>query len=212
MSGCSQARMALFPTSPYARTSCRFCFRFRFCLRSALIRSQLPGIDAEKLKASGIGRSVMLLMKHPKETPANRRLAEELVERWSRPIFQLAERYADQPEALEEMAKRPVSRLPTTERELSSLDRFMQERRDKMLTYRARIPNRDPLDYVKPPRSAEAGPTESPPVQGASAPRPAPNRLAKGSKFEGHIKGLSKAFDKNPRAMKPSLEGRGMHM
>ena len=46
----------------------------------------------EQLKKSGLGRVVMFLYKLPDETPANRRLAKELVEKWSRPIF---EQYRD---------------------------------------------------------------------------------------------------------------------
>lgn len=41
----------------------------------------------EQLKRSGIGKLVMFLSKLPDETAANRRLAQSLVESWSRPIL-----------------------------------------------------------------------------------------------------------------------------
>jgi transcription factor SPN1 len=41
----------------------------------------------EQLKRSGLGRLVMFLCKLPDETPGNRQLARQLVERWSRPIL-----------------------------------------------------------------------------------------------------------------------------
>lgn len=46
----------------------------------------------EQLKKSRLGNVVMFLYKLPDETAANRRMAKELVERWSRPIF---EQYRD---------------------------------------------------------------------------------------------------------------------
>eukprot|EP00891_Asterochloris_glomerata_P000846 jgi/Astpho2/846/gw1.00016.372.1_t len=41
----------------------------------------------QQLKASELGKVVMFLFKLPDETPANRRLAKDLVYKWSRPIF-----------------------------------------------------------------------------------------------------------------------------
>ena len=41
----------------------------------------------EQLKRSGLGRIVMFLSKLPDETPENRRMARDLVEKWSRPIL-----------------------------------------------------------------------------------------------------------------------------
>ena len=46
----------------------------------------------EQLKKSRLGQVVMFLYKLPDETAGNRRMAKELVERWSRPIF---EQYRD---------------------------------------------------------------------------------------------------------------------
>lgn len=44
-------------------------------------------IDKDLLMMSGIGRPVLMLSRHPRETVDNRRIAQRLVHKWSAPIF-----------------------------------------------------------------------------------------------------------------------------
>lgn len=71
-------------------------------IRSALLKllTELP-IDVEvderreQLKKSGLGKVIMFLSKSDEEGSANRKLARDLVDKWSRPIFQKSTRYED---------------------------------------------------------------------------------------------------------------------
>lgn len=50
-------------------------------IRRSLLQAltQLPGIGADSLKESGVGKAVMYLNKHPKEVSENRKMAGKLI-------------------------------------------------------------------------------------------------------------------------------------
>ncbi|MFS8030366.1 putative transcription regulator IWS1 family [Helianthus anomalus] len=49
----------------------------------------------EQLKKSGIGKVVMFMSKSDEETASNRKLAKDLVDKWSRQIFHISNRFED---------------------------------------------------------------------------------------------------------------------
>ncbi|XP_068668397.1 protein IWS1 homolog 1-like [Aristolochia californica] len=71
-------------------------------IRTAILQilSDFP-IDLEQydrrdqLKKSGLGKVIMFLSKSDEETTSNRKLAKELVDKWSRPIFNKSTRFED---------------------------------------------------------------------------------------------------------------------
>ena len=61
-------------------------------VREAILRvlhDQFLTLEPSAIRKSGIGKALMLIYKHPKETRPNRELAGRIIGEWSRPIFNL---------------------------------------------------------------------------------------------------------------------------
>ncbi|XP_065056121.1 IWS1-like protein isoform X2 [Rhopilema esculentum] len=128
--------------------------------------SEFPALDSGALKMSGIGRAVMLLYKHPKETRENRNLAGKIVAQWARPIFGVQTNFKDvSREEREERDK--INAVEYKKRRLSSTDEYagdgsQDEKRprrpgDKGFIVRARVPRPSTKDYVIRPKSDVGG-------------------------------------------------------
>ncbi|XP_060929804.1 protein IWS1 homolog isoform X2 [Limanda limanda] len=183
-------------------------------IREELLRilQELPSVSQETLKHSGIGRSVMFLYKHPKESRANKDLALKLINEWSRPIFGLTSNYKGM--TREERQQRDLDQQMPQKRRLSSGGQTPRRDLEKQLTgeekalrpgdpgfcARARVPMPSNKDYVVRPKwNVEGDSSRGPMKKGVS-------RVDKQMRRIADIRRLTKPG----HAVKISVEGNRM--
>ncbi|PKU64516.1 protein IWS1 homolog 1-like [Dendrobium catenatum] len=136
-------------------------------IRTAILKllSEFP-IDLEQydrreqLKQSGLGKVIMFLSRSDEEATSNRKLAKELVDRWSRPIFNKSTRFEDLRSYEDERipyrrpAPKPVN-IPEQESRDEDLDEFSQRKKSLQAASRqhASLPEASPLVFVVRPQS-----------------------------------------------------------
>ncbi|KRY60171.1 Protein IWS1 -like protein, partial [Trichinella britovi] len=135
-------------------------------IRTELLKilQQFPVLDASVLRSSNIGKVVMILHKHPKETKENRILAGRLISDWARPIFNLQTDYRLL--SKEERQRRDYKTNTSAAKKMKTIDDGMnpgpsnveEESKplrpgDKGFIPRARVPQLSTKDYVIRPKS-----------------------------------------------------------
>lgn len=133
--------------------------------------------DVDRIKASGIGKAIMYLYKHPKETKENKQRAKQLISSWSRPIFNLDSSFTSisreerEQRDLELMnKKRKSTRLDddseeegagtssgTNKQKSPATEPVAKKPGDKGWIPRARVPAPSTRDYVIRPQSKVDG-------------------------------------------------------
>ncbi|XP_029923030.1 protein IWS1 homolog [Myripristis murdjan] len=183
-------------------------------IREELLRilQELPSVSQETLKHSGIGRAVMFLYKHPKESRSNKDLALKLINEWSRPIFGLTSNYKGM--TREERQQRDLDQQMPQRRRLSSGGQTPRRDLEKQLTgeekalrpgdpgfcARARVPMPSNKDYVVRPKwNVEVESNRGPVKKGLS-------RVDKQMRRFADIRRLTKTG----HAVKISVEGNRM--
>ncbi|XP_068686197.1 protein IWS1 homolog [Montipora foliosa] len=187
-------------------------------IREGLLKvlSEFPPMDGRALKMSGIGKAVMYLCRHPKETRENKKIAGKLINDWARPIFGVTSNFKSL--SREEREERDYQNM-SKKRRLSSVDSdggktpksidsaLQNEKKavrpgDKGFVMRARVPMPSNKDYVVRPQSALER------MDFNKKPQKSMNRYEKQKrKFDDKKKLLNQG---SQRAVGISLEGRKM--
>lgn len=167
----------------------------------------------EQLKKSGLGKVIMFLSRSDEETTSNRKLAKDLVDKWSRPIFNKSTRFEDMRNVDDERVyrrpsvKKPANKASGLESKDDDLDlhEFSSGRKAGPSASRlhASRPEATPMDFVIRPQS-KIDPDE---IRARSKQHQIDERRMKMNKKMQQLKSMKK---KKLQATKVSVEGRGM--
>ncbi|GAV80744.1 Med26 domain-containing protein [Cephalotus follicularis] len=166
----------------------------------------------EQLKKSGLGKVIMFLSKSDEETTSNRKLAKDLVDKWSRPIFNKSTRFEDMRNIDDDRApyRRPPVKKPANKAAgMESRDDLnwdeTRERKSSQSSSRQPTtrPEATPLDFVVRPQS-KIDPDE---IRARAKQVVQDQRRLKMNKKLQQLKTPKK---KQLHATKISVEGRGM--
>jgi len=164
--------------------------------------TNLPALSQEMLKTSGIGKAVMYLYRHPRESRANKDKCGRLIAKWSRPIFNNSDDFKSltKQERVErdyDMKRRGA--LIIREQEKAEVGDKNARPGERGFVWRARVPMHAKKDYVVRPSSTAEGEVRK-------KVKHKKNRLEKQMmRFE-----RMKALSKTRRAVNMSIQGNNM--
>ncbi|KAI4328020.1 hypothetical protein L6164_020417 [Bauhinia variegata] len=166
----------------------------------------------EQLKKSGLGKVIMFLSKSDEEIGVNRKLAKDLVDKWSRPIFNKSTRFEDMRSAEDErlpyrrpLVKKPANKAAEMESRDGDLDLEFSQRKSGQSSSRqhASRPEATPLDFVvRPPSKVDPEEVRARAKQAAQDQQ----RM----KMNKKLQQLRAPKKRQLQATKLSVEGRGM--
>ncbi|KNA17452.1 hypothetical protein SOVF_079830 [Spinacia oleracea] len=165
----------------------------------------------EQLKKSGLGKVIMFLSRSDEETTTNRKLAKDLVDKWSRPIFNKSTNFEHMRNVEDERVyrrpavKKQANKASGMESKDDDLDEFKSGRKAGPSASRlhASRPEATPMDFLIRPQS-KIDPDE---IRARSRQHQVDERRMKMNKKMQQLKQTKK---KKLQATKVSVEGRGM--
>ncbi|TMW60051.1 hypothetical protein Poli38472_000093 [Pythium oligandrum] len=173
--------------------------------------ARLP-VMKEHLKRSGFGKVVMMLWKHPEETRDNKDLCRDLIERWSRAVFDKTLDYSKLAELEAEKAenmgyRRPERRQqqkPAVSRSEYGANPFSgrtSEPKDGPVTERAILPSQLRVDFLHRPQPKVD-------VQTAASMKVENNADTRKSRLSKRMLEIARPGRKSKRSVNLSIEGR----
>ncbi|GLE02372.1 hypothetical protein PINS_up011210 [Pythium insidiosum] len=172
--------------------------------------ARLP-VMKEHLKRSGFGKVVMMLWKHPEETRENKELCRDLIERWSRAVFEKTLDYSKlaelEAEKAENMGYRRPDRRSSAQKTASSSSRdganpfsgHSSEPKDGPVSERAMLPQQLRFDFVHRPQ---------PKVELQAASKAKVETDSRKGRLAKRMQEIARPGRKGKRAVSLSIEGR----
>lgn len=167
----------------------------------------------EELKRSGLGRMIMFLSSLPEESSANRKKCKDLVEKWSRPVYELSSQYRDLRQEVEieddnqhkkkkrkQSSQKDSNALTVEEDDVAGKQQDGPKYGESGYRYHAVVPEQEAMDYkVRPKLTIDPSEIKAR-TQNADQQRVRKlvGKVAKGKQL------------RDGKAYLPSVEGRGM--
>jgi len=156
-------------------------------------------ISSNDLKRSGLGRTIMVLYKHPDETPALKRMWKKLIEDWSRPIFSKSGNMRDRDVRRRSPGQAQGSCSPAAAKQQQDFSKLVTGKRET---------NEDEIKRVRVPFSKGFQYSVRPAHRSLEPAMPVARTTAAGSRLAKRMVEKGRKVSKNQRSANISVEGR----